>query len=130
MVATRKTKAWLTWITCAAILLVALMPSISQAVKRTGSNPWTEICTSWGAKRVAVGDTAANTSAPSVPVEHLLQHCPYCTVHATVLGMPPAPLSVAPPHALRFALPALFLASPRTLFAWSSAQPRAPPRLS
>ena len=106
------------------------MPSISQAVKLTGSNPWAEICTALGAKRVAASDQAANKSAPSVPVEHLLQHCPYCTVHATVLGMPPAPLFVAPPHPLRFALPELFLASPRTLFAWSSAQPRAPPRLS
>ncbi len=106
------------------------MPSISQAMKRTGANPWAEICTSLGAQRVAAGDKAADTSAPSVPVEHLLQHCPYCAVHATDLGMPPAPLSVATPHPLRFAQPELFLASPRTLFAWSSAQPRAPPRLS
>ena len=106
------------------------MPSISQAFQRTGFNPWTEICTALGATRVAASEPAANGSAPVAPIDHLLQHCPYCAVQATVLGMPPAPLSVATPMPLGFALPKLFLASPRTLFAWASAQPRAPPRLS
>lgn len=119
-----------TWLACLAVLLVALMPSLSQALQREASNPWAEICTSLGAKRAAVDDRAANDSAPTAPIEHLLQHCPYCSVHVTVLGMPPTPLPMVSLVPLQHTLPELFLAAPRTLFAWSSAQPRAPPRLS
>lgn len=107
-----------------------LMPALSQALQRTGSDPWAEICTALGANRVSAVDQATKGSVPESPTEHLLQHCPYCTLHATVLGMPPAPPTVAALMPLRFALPELFLASPRTLFAWSTAQARAPPRLS
>lgn len=90
---------------------------------------WTEICTALGARLVRVGDAAPGSSAPKLPGEHLLQHCPYCSLHATG-GLPPAPASPLVLPALSFGLPERFYSAPATLHAWASAQPRAPPRIS
>lgn len=129
MVVTRGKRTVVAWIACFAVLLASLAPSIAQALQLGGPGAWTEVCTALGNKLVAV-DGSQDDSAPSVPAEHLLQHCPYCSLHVTALGMPPMPLSVPAWVPLDFAVPELLLAAPRTLFAWVTAQPRAPPPLS
>lgn len=49
-------------------------------------------------------------------------------MHMSGLGLPPEPAASLPTQALTFLVPQLFLVNPRTLFAWVTAQPRAPPR--
>jgi hypothetical protein len=122
------------WIACAAILLGSMAPLATQALERTSRGApdqgWVEVCTAMGTMRVDTGDSAPDGPAHKAPADHAQQHCAFCSSHTTALGMPPAaPASMFVP-ALRPGLPELFLKSPRPLFAWSTAQPRAPPPAS
>jgi Protein of unknown function (DUF2946) len=110
-----------------AILMAALAPSVSQALGLSKGISWIEVCTAQGSKWLQ-GDLDGSGSAPAS--EHVLEHCPYCSLHVLALGMPPAPGLVAPVPRLRHDRPMAFLAAPRTLHAWVSAQPRAPPIFS
>ena len=58
------------------------------------------------------------------------EHCPFCFTHAGSFGLAPVIFftnQMGTSEALR---PALFYRSPQPLFAWKSAQPRAPPAIS
>ncbi len=129
MVVARGRKAVVAWIACFAVLLASLAPTIAQALQREAPADWMEVCTAMGPKLVSVDGTASG-SMPAAPAKHLLQHCAYCSLHVTVLGMPPTPLSVPALTPLGDAVPELLLVAPRTLFAWATAQPRAPPQVS
>lgn len=113
------------WIAAFAVLLSALVPTLGQAVAAAGS-PWVEVCTAQGAKWVQAGDDG---SEPGPASEHVFDHCPFCPLHAPMSGLPPAGLAQLP--VLQASdVPTAFLAAPRTLHAWVSAQPRAPPQFS
>ena len=126
----RSARQLIAWIACFAILMSTLAPVISQALQADPANPWAEVCTPLGAKLVRTDDAAPTSPTQKLPGGHLLQHCPYCSLHATGMGLPPAPASPLQLPALSFGLPELFYAAPATLHAWATAQPRAPPRLS
>ncbi|WP_025916890.1 DUF2946 domain-containing protein [Herminiimonas sp. CN] len=121
------------WIACFAILLNALAPSISHAISaRDGqASAWVEVCTAGGSKRVAVAPvTPADTAPSDHSIAHQSEHCPFCMSHAGSFSLPPpsmAPLAASGGHAL---FPALFYRSPRPLFSWATANPRAPPATS
>ncbi len=106
---------------------MALAPAISHAVRPDAPAGWAEICSVTGAKLVALDDTTSSEPASGEPLAHALEHCPYCSVHTSTLGMPPAAPADMALMPLSFELPELFWQAPRTLFAWASAQPRAPP---
>lgn len=110
-----------------AILLASLAPSISQAMGFEKGRSWIEVCTTEGSKWVSgdSGDSGAPTQA-----QHLLEHCPYCSIHVPALGMPASPVSVPEMLDRGHEVAVAFLAAPRTLHAWVSAQPRAPPSCS
>lgn len=129
MTRTRGKAAFAAWIACIAILLSSLAPAIAHALQRDGQGAWAEVCTTSGSKVVSL-DSGLADEAPSLPAEHPLQHCPYCSLHAPALGMPPGSLAVPTLVPQLSAVPEPMLAAPRTLFAWATAQPRAPPRLS
>ena len=126
MIGSTSARRLVAWFASLAVLLASLAPSIAQAVRRDGSGAWIEVCSVLGNKLVAPDGTQRD----SAPAKHLLQHCPYCALHATALGMPPAPPSL--PAVVRGggSVPALLLAAPRPLFAWAAAQPRGPPAVS
>jgi hypothetical protein len=132
MIVARANRTVVAWIACLAILLASLAPAISQAVQRGVPDAMAEVCSAMGFALAAADQTTRKSvpAAPAVPAKHLLQHCPYCSLHVTVLGMPPAPPSVPALVPVGIKVPELLLAAPRTLFAWAVAQPRAPPRLS
>lgn len=107
-----------------AVLLAALAPAVSFALgSQLGAN-WVEVCTAEGSKWVQPGNDEAPASA------HVFEHCPYCTLHTPAIGMPPVPPAQLPIVDAADAVPLAFLAAPRTLHAWASAQPRAPPTSS
>ena len=115
------------WIAVLAILLASLAPSLGHALASgTGSN-WVEICSAQGSKWISAGEDGAD-HAPAAA--HVLDHCPYCSLHAVSLGLPPVASLTHLPLRLAHAVPLAFLAAPRTLHAWVSAQPRAPPLFS
>jgi hypothetical protein len=119
----------LTWIALTVMLALALMPTLSHALSfaRGAPSALSEVCTPQGARLVALNDQAPE---PGPAAFGHLDHCPFCSLHGAALGMPPATPGHIEPAALGHAVPPLFLAAPRPLFAWSAAQPRAPPAFS
>ncbi|MFE8644299.1 DUF2946 domain-containing protein [Sphingomonas sp. NCPPB 2930] len=122
-------KRILSWVACLAILMSSLAPAISHALRAGSGGNWIEVCSVTGSKLVRVDDGAGKT-APDLPSHNLLDHCPYCALHATAFAPPPAPMAGLPASALSFELPPLFLSAPRTLHAWRTSRPRGPPALS
>jgi len=116
-----------TWIATLAILLASLAPSLSHALASVTGTDWIEICSTQGSKWVDAGEDGSERAPASA---HVLDHCPYCSIHAPALGLPPANDSAQMPSRLAHEVPLAFLAAPRTLQAWVSAQPRAPPQFS
>ncbi len=110
------------------MLALALLPTLSRAMAHGagGAVSWAEICTPQGMKLLALDVVPDEPAAPAQAGSHL-DHCPYCSLAGQALGLPPAPVA-APALVLAAGHePPLFLPAPRTLPAWRSAQPRAPP---
>jgi len=120
----RKTTA--TWAAIIAVLMMVFAPLVSQAIG--SEQAWQEICGAEGARWVSADGSASGEPAQKSPA-HVFDHCPYCSLHASALGMPPAPVVVLPAVTYRDVPPA-FLAAPRTLHAWRTAQPRGPPQFA
>jgi len=108
-----------TRIALALLVVVALLPTLSRMLAHVqhASSPWSVVCTA----PAAAGDASADGAQMAT------EHCPMCLVQA--LGWHPGTdwslWSLLPATAA--SLPLLFLWAPRPLFAWASAQPRAPP---
>jgi hypothetical protein len=117
-----------TWLAVLAVLALVLAPTVSRALAfANGGSTWTEVCTPLGMKFQAVAETGEE--APAAQVGQLEQ-CGYCVLSAGAAPLPVVASPDLPVAEAAKALPALFLQAPRTLFAWLSAQPRAPPSLS
>ncbi len=115
------------WIAALAVLLGALAPALSHAFAPSQGGTWVEVCTAQGSRWVQ----AESGSTEGTPTAlHALEHCPYCSLHTPTLGLPPAPVTEPLASNLGEAVPLAFLFAPRTLHAWVSAQPRAPPLFS
>lgn len=115
------------WIAALAILLASLAPALSHALASATGTPWIEICTTQGSKWIQAGEDGSERTPGSA---HVLDHCPYCSLHAPMLGLPPAEHPSQLPLVLSHETPLAFLSAPRTLHAWVRAQPRAPPLFS
>lgn len=115
-----------------AMLGLALVPTLSRAMNpSTGTGPWSEICSTVGARFLAPADTAAGApaDAPLSSSAAHMEHCPLCAQFSPVMGLPPADPATLPAPAGADHLPALYTQSPRPLFAWAAVQARAPPLL-
>lgn len=117
-------RALTVWIAIAAFLMAALAPSLSYAFAHAAvAAVPADVCSVDSSVR---GD---GETPPATRGAHPLEHCPYCTVHANGVAMPTdASGQTSLRGDLGDALPVAFLSAPRTLHAWVSAQPRAPPR--
>lgn len=96
-----------TWMAIVAILLNALMPTVSLAFEpgrnraSVGPGDWVEICSTAGSSWVQLGAegqiTAQSSQRPEgAPAAAHQGHCPYCLTHAASFGLPPAPAWVLP----------------------------------
>lgn len=132
MFARRGTKRITAWAALLGLLMMVFAPLVSQAVG--ADRAWLEICSASGPKFVQLNAAdAADAGTSDQPVQksaaHPLEHCPYCSLHASALGMPPAPL-VVPLAVAHRELPPAFFEAPATPHAWLTAQPRGPPFLA
>ena len=112
------------WFACLAILLNALLPSLSHAFSVPQSRAAIEICSSSGAVYTQA-DLAPSSGTDSRP-QHI-EHCLYCMHHAGGLALPPPPaplVAVLKGHDL---YPPLFYQALPPQFAWTAARPRGPP---
>lgn len=127
------------WLAALVMLLGALVPTMGRALAMgLRGQAWVEVCTSSGTRWVAAGgaDTKEYSASSQGRTSDsqgggLLHadHCPCCCPYAGSAGLPAFGIQTPILSLASERLPALFLASPRALFAWSSAQPRAPPLL-
>ena len=118
-------RALTSWVATLAFLMAALAPSISHALGKNGTL-LVDVCSSVGAKWVP----PVGNSTDQVPAQgdlHSVEPCPYCSLHASFLAAPPTPVVLVRECSHYALLPNGNPVPPRTLYAWSSAQPRAPP---
>lgn len=118
----RRSNTRIVRIALALLVVAALLPTLSRMLSfwQHETSPWSVVCTA----PAAAGDLAGDAAQMAT------EHCPMCLVQA--LGWHPGTdwslWSLLPAAAML--LPLLFLWAPRPLFAWASAQPRAPPALA
>jgi Protein of unknown function (DUF2946) len=118
----------LAWLACLSVLLAALAPAVSHGLQARGNAQWAEVCTAAGSALVRVDATGGDQTAPPLPGSHLLQHCPYCSLHAPDLALPPAPACALQAAAAGEEAVAPQPSVPPSAGLWARAQPRAPPR--
>lgn len=115
------------WIACFAILLNALVPSISHAVNAFQSrDALSDICSAEGARYVAPDGSPVRKSPLDTALHHMA-HCPCCVSDASAPPLPPRVASLLPLTRQSHFFPSLSYRSPAPLFAWSQSHPRAPP---
>jgi hypothetical protein len=120
------------WFAILAILGGAVAPTISHALAKETNNTahWSEICSTQETK-VSLDSDGDEEGHLAHRAQHSLhfEHCPFCVLHAA--GMPSDQKHYFLfPVAQETLYPLLFFSAPRPLFAWSVANPRAPPILS
>jgi hypothetical protein len=123
-------RARIAWIACLAILFNALVPLVSHAMQSAAPAPMVmemEVCTAMGMETMSVALPAAPDGLDAGKLHKHMNHCGYCVAHASAHGLPPLNSAVFAPAASRAARPPLYYQSPRPLFSWALAQPRAPP---
>lgn len=118
------TRRLLLWIAALAVLMAALAPAVAQALVSGNGAAWVEVCTAQGARWISVDDAGDPSTTKAM---HGLEHCPYCSLQLPTADLPPTPPAALPAPVRVAAFPPAFAAAPRTLHAWVSAQPRAPP---
>jgi hypothetical protein len=122
------TRRFAAWVALLAVLFGAAAPTFARAMAAwQGDNAaWTEICTSAGMVRIAVpaGDAPEGSGNGGIAVDG---DCPYCLMQACSPALPGAARLALPAAEPFRPLPELAYRSPRPLFAWATAQPRAPP---
>ena len=126
------------WIAILAILLNALMPTVSMALENSRGNPgasssdWVEVCSSQGTTWVRMGKDGSlleQTSRKPVdaPASAHEGHCLYCLTHAASFGLPPLPVWVLPVWPSTTDLLPQRAALAQTPVAWLAPAARAPP---
>lgn len=123
----RALRRLLLWTAALAVLMAALAPAVAQAVMTGSGASWVEVCTAQGAKWISVDDAGDPSTSKAM---HGLEHCPYCSLQLPTADLPPTPPAQLPAPVRVAMFPPAFEAAPRTLHAWVSAQPRAPPALA
>jgi hypothetical protein len=107
------------------MLLAALAPTLSHAMRAAGGDVPVDVCSAVGAKWVTASQASAQDTAPATTP--MPDDCPYCILQGHAAALPSAPVAGLGTKALQFSVPLLFLHAPRTLHAWATAQPRGPP---
>lgn len=112
-----------------AILVGSLAPVVSRVLAGGGPTEMAEYCTADGTVMVMLDDRDGHDghTGGSSSGGHPFEHCPYCSSHAPALDLPPVAMVVRLVPGLSDAPPPARLFAPRTLHAWLTAQPRAPP---
>jgi Protein of unknown function (DUF2946) len=117
----RQQVAALAWL---AVFALTLLPSLTRVVNAATQGGWAEICSAQGMRWVAPDGTLSERGPGGQGAAHG-EHCPLCGGGAAALPTAAAVVRLVACGANTVA--PLLLTAPRPLFAWSSAQPRAPP---
>lgn len=126
------------WIAILAILLNALMPTVSMALESSrgksaaSSRDWVEVCSTQGSSWVRLATDGSllektDNKPLDAPASAHIEHCPYCLTHAASFGLPPSSAWALPvwPLITDLLLQRAPLALPSV--AWLAPTARAPP---
>lgn len=124
MLTLARRRRWMLWALLCAVAMSAMAPGIARALAAWSGDgaPWQVVC-------VSPATGKSGTPADELATDGMAS-CPYCLLRADLAAPPPALPAMLLPPLLAQAVPVLFLQAPRPLFAWHSAQPRAPPLLA
>jgi Protein of unknown function (DUF2946) len=111
-----------------SVLFGAMAPTISAAFGLHNGAGVGQICSVQTELESAQRQTPDRRDS-SPGIDHLFEHCPYCSLHVVHLGMPPAVVTTSV-LALTFARHRYYLAAAPTLRTWSNARSRAPPQVA
>jgi hypothetical protein len=117
------------------VWLACLAPTVSHAMHDWGLPALGTICTN---SAFPSADSNRNNTFHGEPSDGSLPgsaaddlaHCPLCLLQGHHGALPSQPLTLPMPSGMRVDVPRLFLQVPHTLHAWTTAQPRAPPRFN
>ena len=124
------------WIAIVAMMVSALAPAISRAMGPDESGRYLiDVCSAAGTHQISLtAEEAAFYGELAIPAGDgeggdatMLDHCPYCSASFNLAMLPPAGAQMVFAVIGSQIAPKLFFVSPRPLFAWSPAHPRAPP---
>ena len=127
---------FLAWIALVAMMVSALAPAISRAMGPDESGRYLiDVCSAAGTHQISLtAEEAAFYGELAIPARDgeggdatMLDHCPYCSASFNLAMLPPAGAQTVFAVIGSQIAPKLFFVSPRPLFAWSPAHPRAPP---
>jgi hypothetical protein len=99
------------WIAILAIVLNALVPTVSVAFEKGRSghsgSDWIEVCSTQGSTWVRLGSDGAvlektDQKPADAPASAHGGHCPYCLTHAASFALPPGPDWQVPVHPVSF----------------------------
>lgn len=121
MFMTRQWRIRLTWLACAAMLLAALMPTLTRMLDARAPNQlFAELCSASGKTWVMQEPDSSGKAA-----KHR-DDCGYCRLQSDTPVLPMAVFAVQLAGAATHR-PPLFYTSPAPLFSWIASQPRGPP---
>lgn len=100
---TRKNRWPVRFLAWAAVVFLALGPALAPVLQSAPKNGWLEICTAYGAMKIAVsGDQFSGAGKPA-PVKKASAHCPFCNLRQfQLLALAPAAIALPEPPALVF----------------------------
>lgn len=125
MPARRSFPALMSWFVSLAILVGAVAPAVSLAVRAETSIAWAEICTATATASALRGDPQA--PGPAESARPAGKHCPWCAPPDVPPGLASPGVGLdEPPLADRLPLAAVTVSAPRAT--WERAPARAPPR--
>ena len=112
------------WVAMLGVLFSVLAPALSHAMPVSARlTEDVQVCTMVGMQTITVD--VKQSDAPATT--HLFEHCPYCAFHGGAALPPPSTEFVFARLPSSSFYPPLFYQAARPLFAWSTANPRAPP---
>lgn len=129
MTLTRLHRRFTAWVALLALVLGALAPTVTQAMVAGGDRAeWLEVCSVSGMVWVKADTGEVSQKRPDGSGSGASsQHCPWCTLHGGVAGLPPAAAMHGELPARLTDLPPAFYRAPLATTAWAPAQSRAPP---
>ena len=113
----------------AAVVFLAFGPALAPVLQSGPKTGWLEICTAYGAMKVAVSGAQAlpDTGTPA-PVKKASAHCLFCNLRQfQLLALAPAAIALPEPTALVFSAVADTQHRLATLYNSSPYSSRAPP---
>lgn len=128
----------ISWIACFALLFNGFVPALAAAFPgKQADGLWVEICSANGSKALKLIAVSADADQKT-PTDQMQStqskvhkgHCANCLPHADHAVLINTALSDIQPAKIGASFPPLFYHSPKQLFSWASAQPRAPPFLT